>query len=79
MLTTTNRYLVQLYKLVHFLKLKKFKYTPTYKLYSKSSFKKLLEKNGWRVRLFCYEGDYGVKKLPFDFLRTRLLIIASKA
>lgn len=79
LLTTTNQYVVWFYKLAHFLGFTPpLTYAHAFKLYNKGSFKKLLERNGWKVKHFCYEGNYATKKLPFNFLKTRLMIIASK-
>jgi ubiquinone/menaquinone biosynthesis C-methylase UbiE len=79
LLTTTNKYVIWLYRLSHLFGLTPpLQYTPAYKLYSMSSFKRLLKKNGWEIQSCYYEGDYATNKLKFDWLKTRLLIIASK-
>jgi len=79
-INTSNAWAVYLGKLLAFLRLTPvFNYDTTVKhLYTKRTFKKLMKKNGWKIRKFRYYGKYGTSKLHFDFLKTRLLIVAYK-
>ncbi len=79
-INTSNKYANYLGRLLAFLKLTPpFTYDKTVKhLYGMKTFKKLLTNNGWKIKSFCYCGKYGTSKLHFDFLKTRLLIVASK-
>lgn len=80
LITTNNKYAVLLYKIAGLFGLApKLQYDKTVKkLYRKATLKNLLKRNGWKIKFFQYEGEYATVKLPFNFLKTRLLIVASK-
>ena len=80
LLTTNNKYGVWLYKMAHLFGLvPKLEYDKTaLNLYSKSTLLDLMKRNGWKIKSFCYYGKYATPKLPFNFLKTRLLIVGSR-
>lgn len=80
LLTTNNKWCVYYRKLAYFLNIiPNFKYDKTaLKLYSERSLRKLLKKNGWKIKHVLHYGEYIPSKLKLNFFKTRLMIVASK-
>lgn len=80
LITTNNKWCVEVYKAASFFGLiPKFQYDKTVKrLFSSITLRRLLSKNGWKVRALVHYGKYPSNKLKLNFLKTRLMIVASK-
>ena len=80
LITTNNKWDVQIRKIASFLGLiPKFQYDETAKqLYNRFTLQTLFKKNGWKIKTIRHYGETATPKLPFNFLKTRLMLVVYK-